>query len=376
MMQLFALPRWLVALLFIGAYVLLDYVSFVFPLAPFGFTPWNPSIGLSFAVILLGGRQYLPLLFIAPFIADLLLRQSLPLWVQAIAASVIGVGYCGATMVLIDPRLRFDPTLSSLRDLFILLLVAGVSSGLVALIYAAVFVLAGLLTWQQYPFAALHHWVGDAIGIFVVTPFLLSLFTTPRFPRFSIEMGGQLAAIGLAFYMIFGFDRAAEYQFFYLLFLPIVWIAARYGLEGVSVGLFVIQAGLIGALDWSNQVIRDVTKFQLLMLVLALNGLFLGVAKNEQRRTQTRLRLHQEALDRASRLSSLSALAATLAHEVNQPLTALSNYLRLVRDMLESGEDRPPPPLSKHRKRPLHRLITSWSSSAICGSSCGQAKAS
>ena len=290
-------------------------------------------------MILLKGRSYIGLLFVAPLVADLLVRgMPLPLWAEALAVVVLGCGYAAATLFLLRPKLRFDPTLSTLRDLSWLLLVAGASTAVVALAYASIFVLTGLLAREQYLAAALHYWVGDAIGVFVVTPFLLSFLTVTRLPKPTIEMAAQLVAILLALWLIFGFARASEFQFFYVLFLPILWCAIRFGLEGASVALFLTQAGLVTALDWTDQSVGDVAKFQLLMLVLALTGLLFGVAISEQRRGLTRLRLHQEALARASRLTSLSALAAALAHELNQPLTAMGNYARLVRDMLSSGE--------------------------------------
>ena len=58
------------ALGYIAAYVLLDWVSYVHPFAKFGITPWNPQTGLSFALILLLGRSYLPWLVVAPLAAD------------------------------------------------------------------------------------------------------------------------------------------------------------------------------------------------------------------------------------------------------------------------------------------------------------------
>jgi hypothetical protein len=47
--------------------VVLDWVSFVEPYAPFGITPRNPNTGLSFVLILLFGQRMIPLLFLAPF---------------------------------------------------------------------------------------------------------------------------------------------------------------------------------------------------------------------------------------------------------------------------------------------------------------------
>jgi signal transduction histidine kinase len=339
------------ALLYLAAYLILDFASFIFPLAPVGVTPWNPQTGLSFALILLRGRAYLPLLFIAPALTNLLVhRMPAPIWVHAIGLAVLGCGYAAALMLLLSPKVQFDATLSSIRDLTVLLLVAGTSSAVVALAYTLPFATAGLLPWGQYLSAALHYWVGDAIGVFVVTPLLLTFCTGAQLPKPTLELAAQLGSMALALWIIFGFARALEFQLFYLLFLPIIWIAVRSGLEGASVGLFATQTGLVLALDWTDQPIADVTKFQLLMLVLALAGLYLGMAISEQRRSMTRLRLHQEALARASRLTSISALAAALAHEMNQPLTAMGNYIRLVRDMLRSGEGNAPATLQTSEK--------------------------
>ena len=343
MFQLLALPWWQIALGYLSAYTLLDAVSYVFPLASFGITPWNPATGLSVALIVVLGRGYVPLLFVGPLLAAIVVRgMPLPWPAELAVVGVLGAGYAAATAILSDPRVRFDPSLSSLRDLFVLLFIGVTAPAIVALGYATVLVWLGLLPSSQYAAALVHHWVGDAIGIFVVTPFVLSWLTMPRLPKATMETGSQVLAMAAALWAIFAYGRASEFQFFYLLFLPIIWVALRHGLEGVSAGLFLMQAGLILALHWSGQTPRDVAKFQILMLVLALTGLLLGVAISEQRRSQSRLRHHQEALARASRLTSLSALAAALAHELNQPLTAIGNYNRLVRDMIRSGEGNTP----------------------------------
>ena len=68
------------------------------------------------------------------------------------------------------------------------------------------------------------------------------------------------------------------------------------------------------------------------MVVLTLTGLAVGVLVSEQQRTQQQLRLNQEALSRAFRLGSMGEFAAALAHEINQPLTAVANYARVARD--------------------------------------------
>jgi C4-dicarboxylate-specific signal transduction histidine kinase len=72
------------------------------------------------------------------------------------------------------------------------------------------------------------------------------------------------------------------------------------------------------------------------MAVLAVTGLAVGVLVSEQQRIQRQLRLNQEALNRAFRVSTMGEFAAALAHEINQPLTAIANYARLAKRAAEA----------------------------------------
>jgi hypothetical protein len=71
----FALPTVLLGSGYLIIYVLLDWISYVEPYAQFAITPWNPNTGASIALILMFGRRMMPFLFIAPFLADFVLRQ-------------------------------------------------------------------------------------------------------------------------------------------------------------------------------------------------------------------------------------------------------------------------------------------------------------
>ncbi len=55
---------------------------------------------------------------------------------------------------------------------------------------------------------------------------------------------------------------------------------------------------------------------------------------SEQRRAELQLRELQSELIHVSRVSAMGAMASTLAHELNQPLSAIANYLEAARDML------------------------------------------
>jgi two-component system sensor kinase FixL len=173
----------------------------------------------------------------------------------------------------------------------------------------------------------------------VFTPFLLIAFTRRRLHLPSGEAVAIMVLILTALWGLFGLDQALRFQLFYVFFLPVVWIAVRFGLEGVTLGLAVIQIGLIAATQLSGQSAADVVAYQSLMVILAVTGLAIGVLVSEQQRTQNQLQMHQDALDRTSRLATMGEFAAAVAHEINQPLTAIGNYARLAK---RAAEQAPP----------------------------------
>jgi two-component system, LuxR family, sensor kinase FixL len=337
-----ALPGVAIGGAYLAVYVLLDRLSLVDPSTPFGITPWNPGAGLGLVMVLLFGRRTIPYLFPAPLLADLANLQTLLPWsAELLGAAVIGTGYAAASLLLLRPNVRFDPTLSSLRDLVILMVAAVISAAVVALGYVGVMIASGLLPFNQMAAAALRYWVGDLIGVVAVTPFALIALTRPRSFRPSIETALQIGAIIAALVLVFGFLREQQFQLFYLLFLPIIWMALRAGFEAVSLGVLITQLGLIVGVELFRDESHDLMAFQVLMLVLAVTGLLAGELVSENRRVESQLRLHRDALGRLSRLGNAGELAATIAHEINQPLAAAGTYTRLVKDALQEGDSDP-----------------------------------
>lgn len=331
--RLLSRPHVEIAVAYLAGYVLLDWLSYVHPYAAFGITPWNPPTGLSFALILLFGVEFLPWLFIAPVLADGIVRGfALPLPAEIAAGVIIGGGYAVSTTLLLSPRLRFDVALATRSSLLMLLTAAIVGTAVVAGLYVLMLVALGLLPAAEFASAATRFWIGDMIGVAVLTPFLLVLMTRRRPLYLSWEAFALLAVMALAMFAVFGFTGAYRFQLFYLFFLPVIWTAVRFGLEGVTVGLLLTQIGLIAAIHYTEDAASDVTSYQALMVVLTLTGLAVGVLVSEQQRTQQQLRINQEALNRAFRLGSMGEFAAALAHEINQPLTAVANYARVARN--------------------------------------------
>ena len=323
---------------YLAAYVGLDRISFIEPYAHFGITPWNPGTGLSFVLILVFGRRMIPFIFIGPLLADLVNQHVLLPWtVEVLSVALIGGGYSAALVLLERSNIRFDPSLSSMRDLLVLMLVAAASAAFVALSYVGLTVAAGLLTTEDLMAATLRYWIGDVIGILVLAPFALFALARRRILPMSIEAGLQYVAVISALVLVFGIAEEREFQLFYVLFLPIVWMAVRDGAEGASAGILITQLGVILGARYLPDVRGELITFQALMLVLATTGLIAGELVTERRRAESQLRLQQESLARLTRLGSIGELAAAVAHEVNQPLMAAGTYTRLVADTMSSG---------------------------------------
>jgi C4-dicarboxylate-specific signal transduction histidine kinase len=76
----------------------------------------------------------------------------------------------------------------------------------------------------------------------------------------------------------------------------------------------------------------SVLELQFLMLTLAVTGLFLGMATTE-------LRAQQAGLRRSLRLAAAGEMASALAHELNQPLSAIATYVRACAILAERPEE-------------------------------------
>lgn len=71
-----------------------------------------------------------------------------------------------------------------------------------------------------------------------------------------------------------------------------------------------------------------------------VHPLFTGFIRDltERQQTEARLESLQSELIHVSRVSAMGTMASTLAHELNQPITAVANYVEAVRDLLANPD--------------------------------------
>jgi len=317
------------------AYVALEWISFIHEHKNVPITPWNPGLGVVFALMVLGGARYAAVLFAGVVIAETTVLQTSLQWPIILGIAAVFAVVYGGTAVLARKYVRLDAGLHHLRDVFVLLATGLAGATLVALLLSALLLANGQLEWGDVLVASLPLLVGDVIGIAVVTPLLLRLIGRGRDPPIAHahvrvpEVLIYVALIAGSLWIIAGAGTEDGYKFFYLLFVPVVVAAVRYGFDGACVALALTQLGLVGVLHLFDTDARAFTEFQTLMLALTGTGLIVGAVVSERqnadllvRQAEARLREKEAEAAQAARFSLVSGMASALAHEINQPMTA------------------------------------------------------
>lgn len=326
---------------FVAGYLLLDRISFIHPVDGFGVTPWNPQPALAIALVLFAGQRLLPAVFAAVVISEVLVRGA-PATPAAtlLGAAALTLGYAATAAWLAG---RFGPRLPLATRGDLARLLGGIAGGTLAT--GALFIGALAATGFAPPGpparALLQFWIGDGVGIVVTLPLILALLDGDRRSRLrrslpQPETLAQLAAMLAALWFILGGSPAEQFRYFYVLFLPVVWVAARHGLAGAALAIGVIQAGIAVEVHGPGYASLEVFELQAELIALTVTGLFLGMAVDERERMGEELR-------RSLHLAAAGRMAAALAHELNQPLTALTSYAASARRLASArGESREP----------------------------------
>lgn len=180
-----------------------------------------------------------------------------------------------------------------------------------------------------------HYWFGDLVGILVSMPLLAMLIDGRGRARLHRLLLGHealsLVATGgvLAFTFVAG--AMTEFKYFSVLFLPIAWAAARQGLAGAVLTVGLTQVGVILATHLLGLSALTLLELEVLVVVLALSGFFIGIVVDEKQRVSVEL---QQTL----RLAAAGEMAGALSHELHQPLTALLAYAKASQQLLAQGE--------------------------------------
>ena len=303
-------------------------------------TPIWPPTGIALVTFLTLGRRMWPAIAIAAFAVNLPLGPS-PLGAAAIA--------CGNTLApLVSSELLrragFRRQLDRMRDaIAIVVLGALVGMTISATIGTSVLTLSGAIPMSNFPSTWAVWWAGDAMGVLLVAPFLLSLLRRSGADRLgwrvSAELTALLAGIGAVTYFLFENQYRLEY-----LVLPLIAVAAwRFRLAGAApaaliASVIAVWAAVNGSGPFASETLLEkmITLQAFNISVSLASFLFASFVDARQQR---------EEISRLYASANLAIAAKTnaidvAAHEVGPPLAGLTSYLAILAD----GKLGPPPP--------------------------------
>src|ERR1700686_3247911 len=312
------------------AYWLAATVSLRLALVHGQVTPIWPPTGIALVAILVFGRRVWPAVFLAA------LAVNLPIGPSPVGAAFIAAGNTLAPLAAADllKRARFRIELDRLRDAAAIILLGA----LVAMTISATFGTSVLVLWGGLPLDSFWAtwavwWTGDAMGVLLVAPFILSLLPNARVPapalRPAAEVVALLLVIGVVTFLLFQNSLRLEYLVF-----PLIMLAAwRFHLRGAAPAALIASGVAILAAVQGTGPFVDETLFQkrvtlqVFNVFLALTSFVLAAFIEARTRAEEMTRLYVSATAANQTKSSFLSMAAP---ELLTPLTVFTGYLSLL----------------------------------------------
>jgi diguanylate cyclase (GGDEF)-like protein/PAS domain S-box-containing protein len=295
----------LVSIAFVLLFLLLNQPAVVF-FSRIGVVAWYPAVGLVMALLLGVSPWYAILVCFSDALAGrVIYAQPFTSFSSTVGAAGVAVCY-GAAAYVLRGRLKVDLELRCRRDVVCYVLVTAAAAGGSTLIGVACLVADHAFTWNEYWSSAGGWFLGDAIGLVGIAPFLLvhvfphvrkwlspnlsqvrpirsdTAGTTVTIGAFAETCGQGLMILAVCWAM-FGVNDG-RYGYFYMCFVPVIWIAMRHGIRRVVTGLLALNFGIVIAMHMSPPTVVVFTKVALLMLVVSAVGLIVGSEVSERQR--------------------------------------------------------------------------------------------
>ncbi|WP_017719628.1 MASE1 domain-containing protein [Kamptonema formosum] len=278
-------------------------------------SPVGPAAGLALAALFLGGERLWPGVGVGAFFFALS---------QGVSGAVAVATGTGSTLQAVIglrllKRIGFHPALERPRDVIQLFVAAMVSAAVSATLGAFSLCVADLADWSDFETLWWSRWVGDVMGVLLVTPALLTwrewTHSKTKPDRF-LEIGlwvSLLVSIGWIVFCSRTRVYIAKYPMEYLPFPFVIWGALRFRLKGSIVANLIISGLAIWGvvrqsgpfLKHANTTSQALLSLQAFMAVVALTSLVLAAVTIGRQKAEVSLRESKASLANAQRIAQL-----------------------------------------------------------------------
>jgi len=297
--------------------------------------PVWPAYGIALAAFLVCGYRVWPAIALGAFLVAFFSPVThLAALGQAAGATL--AAFSGA--FLLQRVAKFDKSLSRLRDAIALVVLGALGSALVsASIGTSVLYATEVHAYSGLGSAWLIYWLGDATGVLLITPLVLTLPNFLRSQRRTriTELAALLLLVTAACFLIFGDPSLVPVRLHVLAFtvLPFVmWAAIRFGVSGAALSILLIatiatvetalgSGPFVTSTPFTNAVLLDT-----FFAVLSVTGVTLASVIAEREQAQR---------EREQSVREQGALEARL--EAEQVVRASEERLRLAQQAAGIG---------------------------------------
>ena len=295
----------LISVIYVAVFMTLDVISAQYQEMP-GIVAWYPPVGVTYALLLVFGPGYVPVVVLATFLGTVFIYHMpqpvhmLGLWALCMAAVYAAVA------AFLRKRLHHRWRLGRLGDTaWFVVTVMFVSA------FLAVYTVGESALTNGIPISALvvsifHWWVGETVGVLSLTPFAV-VFVMPVMVRFveaprlkwpaewsvgrpSAALLIDGAAILLALYWVFWAQVPEEFHPAYVLIVPLMWMTLTRGFKGAAAGIFILNFGIVVALSLSKHDNARFDELQTLMIINCMAGLLMGAVVSDNKRAERELK--------------------------------------------------------------------------------------
>jgi PAS domain S-box-containing protein len=272
-----------------AAYLLAGRIGLVVPFTSGNVSPVWPAAGVAMAALLLVGFRVWPAIATAAFLVNLFTP------IPALAALGIAAGNTAGPLAgawLTRKISGFTPSLTRLKDVLgIILIAAPVGAAISACVGVTVLFGTGSTPWVTFGRAVAVWWLGDSMGVLILTPVALTLFGRQiNSGRQAAELAALLASVVITCLLMFhpsvsvqsGIVLAAAMTPF------VLWGAIRFETFGATAVVFLVSCVVV----WETGVglgpflgstaAHNAMLLQAFLALIAVSGLTLAAAIAER----------------------------------------------------------------------------------------------